>query len=107
MVTQFCDQPDSLRLAIRSLVEDAGGTIEGYYGPGVQVILAADADARRRLIEQCEQHGGTVRKGSRFRFAACNGEPDHQLCWQRESERGNRGSAHVEYVTLEWEGGQR
>lgn len=99
-IMQFCDRPDDFRMQVRAIIDDHGGTVDGYYGPGIQVVMPGNANRCAAMQLALQELGGKIQRGSGYRFPACNGEPDHQLCWSRESDRGIRGMAYVYYLTF-------
>ena len=91
MAIHFVDRDTDHRMLIRDIIDDYGGTMELYDGTGFQVTMPADRATRDRLCDALRPFGYV--RGSSFFFPACNNEPEHQLHWKREQDRGHRGMA--------------
>ena len=57
MATAFVDMPHDFRMAARTIVDDAGGLVEGYCDDAIVVCLPADVDACRKMTQALESMG--------------------------------------------------
>jgi hypothetical protein len=86
-MTCFCDQPNDYRMAIRAIIADCGGMVEGYYDECIQVILPRDW---KLLAARLEAQGLTIESMFYFAPGASVGYCDsHDLLhWKRPEDFG-------------------
>jgi hypothetical protein len=72
----FCDLPDDVRMRFRGVVEGAGGLVEGYHGPCLQVACPNPWGPFNTAMEAA---GLTLVEGSLYAFPLGSDSPPESL----------------------------